>query len=91
MKLDEHAHQLPDQRYRFVLGQRAALEPSRERLAVEQLHDEEGVAFVFGDFIELAGIGMRQRGGRSRLVEKTIATLRIVEILTDQLDRNPSV
>ena len=72
-------------------GSGAAFEPSRQRFTVQELHDQERVTLVFGDLVELAGIGMRKRGCGSSLVKKAIATLGVIEILADQLDGNATV
>ena len=88
VELDQNAHQLLEQRDRFLLRQRTAFESSRQRFTIQQLHDQERMTLVLRHLVELASIWMRKRGCGASLVKKAIARLGVIEILADQLDGN---
>jgi hypothetical protein len=62
---------------RFVDRHRAARDPLRQVLAVEELHDEELAPFVVADVVERADVGMLERGDRARLAVEALAELRV--------------
>ena len=54
-------------RQRLLDRERPLLDPVRERLAVEMLHDDEHRAGVLADVMQRADVGMRQARNRFRL------------------------
>ena len=67
------------ERHDFLGRHRLALEPRGERLAAEQLHRQEGAAFVFADLVQLADVrmaeprhrfGLTPEAGPSRFVDR---------------------
>src|SRR5271154_1478939 len=49
-----------------------------ERLSVEKLHGDEGLAFVFADFVDGANVGVIDRRGCLRLAPESFEGLRII-------------
>src|SRR5439155_4833362 len=72
---------------RFVERQRAAIEPARERLAIEQLHDQKWLAVFIADVEQLTYIRMIERRRRTRLTKEAVARQRIARI-ANGLDRH---
>ena len=53
-------------------GEGAALEPGRERLALEQLHGDEHAPGVLADLVDLADVGMVDAGGGAGLAPQAL-------------------
>ncbi len=60
---------------RLVERQRPSAQSFRQRLSLEELHDEEVHAVVRSDVVQRADVRMIERGGRPRLVLEAPATL----------------
>ena len=57
-------------------GERLTRDAMLQRLALQQLHRDEGAAFVFANFVNRADIWMIQRRGRTRLALEAFDRLR---------------
>jgi len=55
-----------------------------QRLALEQLHDDIGLALVFADVVERADVRMVQCGRRARLAAEPIERVTIFRVLVRQ-------
>ena len=60
---------------RLVERDGAGLQPIRERLALQVLHDEVRDAVLFTDVIERANVGMIELGDRARLALEPLAEI----------------
>ena len=69
---------------------RPLLEPVGERLAVEQLHRQERIAFVLANLVELADVRVADGRRRPRLAHEPIAHVRIGR-RQDGLERDGAV
>src|SRR5262249_12166846 len=69
----ERAADLTGDPQRLVDGQRSALEPRGERLALQVLHDNEAVA----DVVERADVGMRELRDRAGFAVEALPELRV--------------
>jgi len=58
-----------------------------ERLALDQLHRDEQLAVRFADFVQLADVGMRHRGGGACLAAQPLALVRVGAAM-QHLDRD---
>jgi hypothetical protein len=76
----------------FAERQRAAYEAIRERLALEQLHDQKVVSVVLPDVVEGTDVRMVQLRDRSRLALETDAQLFVAgEFGRKDLDRDAAI
>ena len=77
---------------RLVDRQRAAFEPGRQRLAVDQLHDEKRHALVLADVVERADVRVRQARDRPRLALEPLAELGVGgQCCRQDLDRDGAI
>jgi len=68
---------------------RAAADRGRELLAGHELAGEKQVTLILANFIELGDVGVRQLRRRARILDETLALLRIAgDVLADHLDRD---
>lgn len=51
---------------------RSSIQPGRQRLAVEQLHDEKRTTVMFADFVNLAGVRVLHGRRRTRLAKESL-------------------
>ena len=78
----EGLEQVEGQRDRLFGGQRPALQPRRQGLAGEQLHDDVGLGVVLADLVDRAEVRVAHPGGGPRLAQEAAAR-RVVGALQD--------
>src|SRR5688572_17101595 len=71
--------------------QRSARETRRERLPVNELHDEKVDARLVPDVVNRADVGMAERGDRPRFALKALPAHAIGLVLGKNLDRNIAI
>ena len=79
-------------RQRLLDRERPLLDPVRERLAVEMLHDDEHRAGVLADVMQRADVGMRQARNRLRLALEAGSAIGISgEVIGKDFDRDRAI
>ncbi len=83
---------LHDDLERLGRGQPLPLEPGRQRLPLDVLHDDEASVTVGADLVDGADVGMIERGGGARLAQERLAGLVVVQSPRgEQLDRDRAI
>ena len=77
MRHIERRHDIDRHAQRLCRREGAPFEAVGQRLALEQLHDEERRAVVFANVVQRADVGVGQLGDRARLAIEPFAELRI--------------
>jgi hypothetical protein len=76
---------------RFGAPQWTPQQPDSERLPLEEFHDQEQLALLFADVVELAHIGMIEAGGRSGLAPQAVAGAIVGRRVGNHLERDTPV
>ena len=92
VRLVERIGKRDGDRQELAHRQRAAQQPLGERLALEQLHDQEVNAVLGADVVERADVRVLEARDRSGFSRQPLAPLGVlVEVLGQHLDRDLAV